>query len=105
VENVVQMNLLAATAVEPAAINQTYNTAVNARTDLNQLFTKLHSRLLPYYSCLAGCKPTYRDFRKGDVLHSQADISKAAGLLGYQPTHTIDQGLDEALVWYMENLN
>jgi UDP-N-acetylglucosamine/UDP-N-acetylgalactosamine 4-epimerase len=104
VENVVQMNLLAATTVEPGAINQIYNTAVNARTDLNQLFSKLHTRLLPHYPHLADCKPVYRDFRKGDVLHSQADISKAAGLLGYVPTHTIDQGLDEALGWYMENL-
>ena len=104
VDNVVQMNLLAATTVEPAAVNQVYNTAVNARTDLNELFAKLHSRLLSHYPHLADCKPVYRDFRKGDVLHSQADISKAAELLGYQPTHTIDQGLDAALEWYQENL-
>ena len=104
VENVIQMNLLAATSTDPAAINQVYNTAVNARTSLNELFSKLHERLLPHYPHLLGCKPLHRDFRQGDVLHSQADIGKAAGLLGYQPSHTIDAGLDTALSWYMANL-
>jgi len=105
VENVIQMNLLAATTTEPAAVNQVYNTAVNARTSLNELFSMLHARLIPHYPRLEGCKPVYRDFRKGDVLHSQADISKAAKLLGYEPTHTIDAGLDEALSWYIANLD
>jgi len=105
VENVVQMNLLAATATEPASVNQVYNTAVNARTSLNELFRMLLDRLVPHYPHLQGCKPVYRDFRQGDVLHSQADISKAATLLGYEPTHTIDAGLDAALPWYMANLD
>ncbi|MEI6209329.1 MAG: SDR family oxidoreductase [Desulfuromonadales bacterium] len=104
VKNVIQMNLLAATSTEPNAVNQVYNTAVNARTDLNGLFSKLHSRLLPHFPHLHDCKPVYRDFRKGDVLHSQADISKGSRLLGYAPTHSIDQGLDAALPWYMANL-
>jgi len=104
VENVVQMNLLAATCADPAAVNQVYNTAVNARTSLNELFAKLHGRLLRHYPHLRGCSPVYRDFRAGDVLHSQADIGKAAKLLGYVPTHTIDDGLDAALPWYMANL-
>jgi UDP-N-acetylglucosamine 4-epimerase len=104
VENVVQMNLLAATSTDPDAVNQIYNTAVNARTSLNELYTMLQERLLPHYLHLQGCKPVYRDFRQGDVLHSQADISKAAGLLGYVPSHTIDTGLDAALSWYMANL-
>jgi UDP-N-acetylglucosamine 4-epimerase len=104
VENVIQMNLLAATSSEPSAINQVYNTAVNARTSLNELYNMLHNRLLPHYPHLQGCKPLHRDFRKGDVLHSQADISKAAALLGYEPSHTIDAGLDAALSWYVANL-
>ena len=104
IENVIRMNLLAATTLNPDAVNQVYNTAVNARTTLNELFAMLHARLLPHFPHLRGCKPVYRDFRTGDVLHSQADISKAAGLLGYQPSHTIDDGLDAALTWYMANL-
>jgi UDP-N-acetylglucosamine 4-epimerase len=102
---VVQMNILAATTTEPKAINQVYNTAVNARTSLNVLFSTLHQRLVPHYPHLQGCTPVYRDFRPGDVLHSQADISKAAGLLGYEPTHTFDTGLNAALSWYMASLD
>jgi UDP-N-acetylglucosamine 4-epimerase len=104
VENIIQMNLLAATCSDPAAINQVYNTAVNARTSLKELFTLLHVRLLPHYAHLQGCEPVYRDFRAGDVLHSQADISKAATLLGYEPRYSIDGGLDAALSWYRANL-
>jgi UDP-N-acetylglucosamine 4-epimerase len=105
VENVAQMNILAATTTEPASVNQVYNSAVNARTSLNELFKSLHVRLVPHYPHLQDCKPVYRDFRPGDVLHSQADISKAAGLLGYEPTHSFDAGLDAALSWYMANLD
>ncbi|MFZ4855859.1 MAG: NAD-dependent epimerase/dehydratase family protein [Desulfuromonadaceae bacterium] len=104
VENVVQMNILAATTLDPAAVNQVYNTAVNARTSLNELFIMLQKRLEPHYPRLNGCKPIHRDFLKGDVRHSRADISKAAGLLGYAPTHSIAAGLDTALPWYIQNL-
>ena len=104
VENLIQLNFLAATSGNPAAINQVYNTAVNARTSLNELYVKLHIRLLPHFPIICECKPIYREFRKGDVLHSQADISKAIELLGYAPTHTIDTGLDASLGWYMTNL-
>jgi UDP-N-acetylglucosamine/UDP-N-acetylgalactosamine 4-epimerase len=104
VQNVVQMNILAATCESPEAVNQVYNTAVNARTSLNELYVMLRNRLLPYYEHLGGAEPIHRDFRKGDVLHSQADIDKGRQLLGYDPTHTIDQGLDAALQWYIGNV-
>lgn len=100
VANAVQANLLAATTTDPQAVNQVYNVAVHARTDLNALYEKLRSRLQPLRPELAGARPVYRAFRKGDVLHSLADIGKAGRLLGYAPSHTIDQGLDEALAWY-----
>jgi UDP-N-acetylglucosamine 4-epimerase len=100
VENVVQMNLLAATTIRQEAVNQIYNTALNARTSLNQLFDLIRHRLLPRYAHLADYHPVYRDSRPGDVLHSQADISKAMTMLGYAPTHTLEQGLDAALEWY-----
>ena len=91
-------------AANPAAVNQVYNAAVNARTGLKELYDKLFVRLLPLFPQLQGCKPVYRDFRRGDVLHSQADISKAEKYLGYAPTHMIDEGLDAALEWYIKNL-
>ncbi|UFS69926.1 SDR family oxidoreductase [Geomonas sp. RF6] len=100
VQNVVQMNLLAATAAGEGA-NRVYNVALNDRTDLNQLFDMLRRRLAPRFPHLENFCPTYRDFRAGDVLHSQADVSAAVRLLGYAPTHGIEEGLDAALSWYV----
>lgn len=100
IDNVVQANILAATTTHNAAINLTYNVALNASTTLTNLFEMIRSRLEPDYPNLRGCKPLYLDFRAGDVMHSQADISRAKLLLGYAPTHTIQNGLDAALHWY-----
>jgi UDP-N-acetylglucosamine 4-epimerase len=100
VANAVQANLLAATSKNPEARRQVYNVALNARTSLNQLFEMLRVRLLPAYPHLAKYRAVYREFRPGDVRHSQANIEKASRLLGYAPTHTVEQGLNEALEWY-----
>ena len=81
-----------------------YNVALNARTSLNQLFGLLRERLVSDFPHLKEYQPVYHDFRSGDVRHSQADISKAKRLLGYEPTHTVEQGLDEALVWFKRGL-
>jgi UDP-N-acetylglucosamine 4-epimerase len=105
IANVVQANLLAATTANPKAINQAYNVAVQSRTSLNELFTFLQERLAPLYPHLARFKPVHGEFRQGDVRHSEAHIGKARRLLGYRPTHRIDQGLDEALEWYRNNLS
>ena len=101
VANAVQANLLAATAVDPAAVNQVYNVAVGQRTSLNELFGHLRGMLAPRFEHLAGFSPIYRDFRAGDVRHSLADVSKAHRLLGYAPTHTVGDGLSEAMGWYL----
>jgi UDP-N-acetylglucosamine 4-epimerase len=47
-------------------------------------------------------QPVYRDFRAGDVRHSQADIGKATSVLGYVPTHRVAEGLDIAAPWYAQ---
>jgi UDP-N-acetylglucosamine 4-epimerase len=47
----------------------------------------------------------YREFRDGDVRHSQADTSKARKLLGYVSTHRIGEGLKEAMGWYLRRLS
>jgi UDP-N-acetylglucosamine 4-epimerase len=104
VANVVQANLLAATVEKPDAVNQLYNVALHARTSLNQLFTLLRDKLLPHHPHLASCAPAYLDFRPGDVRHSEADICKAERLLGYSPSHSVDEGLSEALDWYRRHL-
>jgi UDP-N-acetylglucosamine 4-epimerase len=104
VANAVQANLLAATTGLSDAVGQVYNVALGERTTLNQLFEMLRQRLLPAYPQLNEYRPVYQEFRPGDVRHSQADISKARRLLGYEPTHTVEQGLDAALEWYQQHL-
>ncbi len=101
IENVRQINLLAATCESPDATNQVYNVAVGDRTTLNQLYGQLHLNLVSAYPHLQDVGPVYRDFRGGDVRHSLADISKASTLLGYQPTHRIGDGLKVAMDWYV----
>jgi UDP-N-acetylglucosamine 4-epimerase len=104
VDNVVQANLLAALTQAPAAINQVYNVALNERTTLNELHRMMCRLLAPQFPHVRDQHPQYRDFRAGDVRHSQADISKAQSLLGFSPTHRIGEGLHEAMAWYVRHL-
>ena len=103
IENVVQMNLLAATSADPSAVNQIYNVAVSGRTSLNQLFEALRKGL-EENGVIYSKAPVYRDFRAGDVRHSQADISKAQKLLGYAPAYDVSQGISKAMPWYINFL-
>jgi UDP-N-acetylglucosamine 4-epimerase len=91
IENAVQANLLAATADETAK-NEVYNVAVGDRTTLNILFSSLKEALAGN-GVVYQKQPVYRDFRPGDVRHSQADISKAASKLGYAPEYRIAEGV------------
>ena len=104
VANAVQANLLSATATAtaPEALNQVYNVAVGDRTTLNTLFELLRDNLVAS-GVASATQPTYRDFRAGDVRHSQADVSKAQRLLGYAPTHRLAQGVVEAMPWYVRS--
>jgi UDP-N-acetylglucosamine 4-epimerase len=104
VDNVVQANLLAALNTDDAAINQVYNVALNERTSLNQLYAMMHALLVEKFPHLKSHQPQYVAFRDGDVRHSQADISKARNLLGFEPVYAIRQGLEAAMQWYVDNL-
>jgi UDP-N-acetylglucosamine 4-epimerase len=104
VENVILANLLAATTKNPEAINQIYNVAVGERTTLNQLHQYIKNNLSESMPQLNIASPIYREFRSGDVRHSLANISKAETLLGYQPQYRIQQGLSEAMPWYIDYL-
>lgn len=104
IDNAVQANLLASLSTDPAAVNQVYNVAVNARTSLNELYALMRRMLDERFPHLTDYQPHYTDFRVGDVRHSQADISKAARLLGYQPTHRLEDGLRASLEWYVTHL-
>lgn len=103
VENAVQANILAATTEDPKAKNQVYNVAVGDRTTLNDLFHAIQSALAENgvnYKKQA----IYRDFRPGDVRHSQADVGKAEKLLGYAPEFRIMEGIAKAMPWYVNFL-
>ena len=126
VANAVQMNLLAATVSEnfvsktsvsssplsfiPAKaeiniaqqsiLDRVYNVAVGERTTLNTLFSILLSSLVSQ-GVSASVQPVYRDFRAGDILHSQADIGRAHCALGYAPKYRLAEGIAKAMPWYI----
>lgn len=104
IDNVVQANILAALADQPEAVNQVYNVALNERTSLNQLHQMMCELLGERFPHVREQKPEHVGFRAGDVRHSQADIGKAQTLLGYAPTHRINEGMKQAMDWYVDSL-
>jgi len=100
VANVVQANILAATVKAPEAINQIYNVGLGCATSLNDLFGCLREKLAARFPRAKNIEPKYRDFRPGDVRHSQADISRISALLGYAPEIDLKAGLAAAMDWY-----
>ncbi len=100
IENTVQMNILAAMATMEAK-NQVYNVAVGDRTTLNELFLSIKTTLKEN-DVSVELEPTYREFRSGDVRHSQADVSKAVNLLGYTPEFKLLEGIQQAMPWYIQ---
>ena len=104
VDNVVQANLLAALADDPAAVNQAYNVAVGGETTLNQLFGMIRELLAVRRPHLRGVRAVHREVRKGDVAFTRADISKAQRLLGYEAEVTVAEGLARTVEWYAEEL-
>jgi UDP-N-acetylglucosamine 4-epimerase len=100
IANVVQANLLAATSADSEVLGQVFNVAVGGRMSLNALFGTLRELLLERHANLVVPSPIYEEFRPGDIRHSQADISKARRLLGYDPVYDVSAGLRQALPWY-----
>jgi len=103
IENTVQANVLAATTQNEEAKNQVYNVAVGGRTTLNDLFNAIKIALnengVNYIKA-----PIYREFRAGDVRHSQANIKKIQKILGYDAKYNIQEGIDLAMNWYSSKL-
>ena len=105
VANAVQINLLAATTTDTAAIGHVYNVAFGERTTLNMLFELIREQVSLGIVRALDAKPIYRDFRAGDVRHSLADIGKSTRMLGYQPHYSVRDGLALARRWYVEHVN
>jgi UDP-N-acetylglucosamine 4-epimerase len=104
IDNVIQMNVLALGTENPDALNTVYNTAFGERTTLNALMDSLKKQLSIFDPAIANVKTTYGPHRAGDIPHSLASIDKAKRLLGYKPQFSIQQGLEQAVTWYWENL-
>ncbi len=104
IDNVIQMNLLAITTNNKEALNQVYNTAVGDRTTLSQLTKLLKKHLSTLDPKIEDVEIIHGPNRKGDIPHSLASIEKAKRLLAYNPSHTISEGIEEAVKWYWANL-
>jgi UDP-N-acetylglucosamine 4-epimerase len=104
IDNVIQMNVLAMLTENPEAINTVYNTAFGDRTTLNDLMASLKKYLSIFDPAIADIQTIYGPNRAGDIPHSLASIDKAKKLLGYNPEFSMQQGLEQAVNWYWENL-
>jgi UDP-N-acetylglucosamine/UDP-N-acetylgalactosamine 4-epimerase len=102
VSDVVQANVLAATVGKGEAVNQVYNIAVGQGTTLNELFRVVRDELRAHVPHLKQLAPQYREFRPGDIRHSQADITRARTLLGYAPGVSLKEGMAAAMQWYIQ---
>ena len=101
VENVVQANLLAATAGRDAVNARVFNIACGERTSLEQLYTLIRERVARQYPGAARVELERLPPRVGDIAHSLAEIDRAQELLGYEPDYPIARGLDQAVTWYI----
>ena len=104
VDNAVQANLLAAVAENADRPSRIFNVALNDRTTLNELFLQVREALARHVPEVAAATAVHGAFRPGDVRHSQADISSARQVLGYEPTHRLADGLREAMPWYITHM-
>jgi UDP-N-acetylglucosamine 4-epimerase len=104
IDNVIQMNELAMTTINPDAVNTVFNTACGDRNTLNDLVNYLKEFLSEYDARIADVAIEYGPNRAGDIPHSLASIDKAKVLLGYDPQFSLQQGLKEAIDWYWGNL-
>jgi UDP-N-acetylglucosamine 4-epimerase len=102
VSNVVEANLLAATVTNEAAIAECYNVACSQTLTLNQLFLVMRQELARELPSVAMAEPSYEAFRAGDIRFSSGSIEKARRILGFSPTHSVAEGMTEALAWYVE---
>lgn len=97
IENVVQANLKACLSHAEAG-GEAFNIAYGGREYLIDVYNSIARALN------VDIKPIYAPDRAGDIKHSNADISKAKRLLGYEPQYSFDRGLSEAIEWYKDNL-
>lgn len=103
VENIVQVNHLAAVVEDREALNQVYNVACGESNTINRLYEIIREELSRYDREVLNIEPVYGPERKGDIRHSLASIEKASKLLGYNPTHYIKEGMNKTVNWFIKN--
>lgn len=103
IDNVIQMNHLAALTSNEKAKGEVFNTAVGERANLNQMVELLKKHLSAYDSKISSVEIKYGPNRVGDIPHSLASIEKAEKLLSYKPSHNFEKGLKEAVDWYIKS--
>jgi len=104
IANVIQSNILAGTTTNKETFGEVFNAGIGGRLTLNELYNAINSELEKNLENFTRKEPIYRDFRSGDIRHSNANIDKLKNAVGYEPTHDIDKGLNESIKWYIENL-
>ena len=104
IDNVIQMNHLAATTENKVAIGEVFNTAVGERANLLEMTSLLKKYLSEYKKEISQVEIIHGPERLGDIPHSHASIDKAKNILGYKPTHNLQLGLKEAVDWYWGNM-
>ena len=97
IENVIEANLKACKAPHECA-GEAFNVAYGGREFLIDIYYTLTEALGK------NIEPNFGPDRKGDIKHSNADITKAKTLLGYSPDYNFERGLKEAIEWYKANL-
>lgn len=102
IDNVIQMNLLALSTTNEAALNQVYNTAYGDRNTLNDLIGGIQKHLSVYDPQIQSVAIEHGPNRAGDIPHSLASIDKAKRLLGYDPQFDFESGLRETVKWFWE---
>ncbi len=100
IDNVIQMNHLAATTANKDAIGQVFNTAVGDRTTLLQLTGLLKKYLSEFDPKITSVEIMHGPNRIGDIPHSLASVAKAKKLLGYEPSHDLFAGLEATVDYY-----
>jgi len=104
IENVIQANILAGTTNNKKAFGEVFNTAVGGRETLNNLYIAITDGLQASIPDLKIKQVIYRDFRTGDIRHSNANIDKLKNLLGYEPMYTLEKGMKLTIEWYIKNV-
>jgi UDP-N-acetylglucosamine/UDP-N-acetylgalactosamine 4-epimerase len=103
IDNVIQINQLAALTKNEEALNTVFNVACSERTTLNELTETLQRELALFDKKIADIEPIHGVDRKGDIKHSHASIEKAKELLEYSPKVLVNEGLGKTVKWFWEN--